>query len=39
LRIYYTIQQEKVVSLLIGGNKSSQKKDIAKAKQILDELE
>ncbi len=39
LRIYYTIQQEKVVLLLNGGNKSSQKKDIAKAKQILDELE
>lgn len=39
LRIYYTIRQEKVVLLINGGNKSSQKKDIAKAKQILDELE
>ena len=39
LRIYYSIQQTKVVLLLNGGDKSSQKNNIAKAKQILDELD
>jgi putative addiction module killer protein len=38
-RIYYTIQNNQVVILLYGGNKSSQQKDITKAKQLLDELE
>jgi len=39
LRIYYTIQANKVVLLVTGGDKSSQSKDIEKAKNILKELE
>ncbi len=38
-RIYYTIQGDKVVLLLTGGDKSSQSKDIEKAKNILNYLE
>jgi len=38
-RLYYTIIGEKVVLLLCGGDKSTQSKDIKKAKTILDELE
>lgn len=34
-RLYYTIQGNTVVFLLYGGNKSSQDKDIEKAKTIL----
>jgi len=39
IRIYYTIQLNIVVLLLNGGDKESQKKDIKKAKQLLEELE
>jgi len=39
LRIYYTIQDSKVVFLLAGGDKSSQKKDIEKVAGLLKELE
>lgn len=39
LRIYYTIRHKKVVLLLVGGDKSSQRKDIEKAKRLLDDLE
>ena len=39
LRIYYTIQNSKVVLLLTGGNKASQEKDIEKAAELLKELE
>lgn len=39
LRIYYSIQSGKVVLLLNGGDKSSQKNNIDKARQILDGLE
>ncbi|NOX32918.1 MAG: type II toxin-antitoxin system RelE/ParE family toxin [Deltaproteobacteria bacterium] len=39
LRIYYTIQNSKVVFLLAGGDKSSQKKDIEKVAGLLKELE
>jgi len=39
LRIYYTIQGDKVVLLVTGGDKSSQSKDIEKAKNILKNLE
>ena len=39
LRIYYTIRNNKVVLLLVGGDKSSQSKDIEKANQIIGELE
>jgi len=37
-RIYYTVQNDQVVLLLIGGDKSSQEKDIKKAHSILDTL-
>ncbi len=38
-RIYYTIQDNKVVFLLAGGDKSSQGKDIKKIAELLKELE
>ena len=38
-RIYYTLSGNTVVILLIGGDKSSQSKDIIKAKKILTEVE
>jgi len=37
-RIYYTIRKKKIVLLLCGGDKLSQSKDIAKAKNLLKEL-
>ncbi|MBL0702335.1 MAG: hypothetical protein JJV91_02515 [Desulfosarcina sp.] len=39
LRIYYTIQNSKVVFLLVGGDRSRQKNDIEKAAGLLKELE
>jgi len=33
-RVYYTIRDGEVVILLAGGDKSSQAKDIAKAKEL-----
>ena len=33
-RVYYCLEGEQVIVLLLGGDKSSQVKDIAKAKQI-----
>lgn len=39
LRIYFTTQNDKVVLLLAGGNKSTQAKNIAKANELLEELE
>ena len=39
LRIYYAICDDQVVILLVGGDKSSQNKDIEKAKQLINELE
>ncbi len=38
-RVYYTIKGERVVILLCGGNKSSQEKDIKRARKILVALE
>jgi len=38
-RVYYTKKQSEIVILLIGGDKSTQSKDIEKAKKILEELE
>jgi putative addiction module killer protein len=37
-RVYYTIESKKVVLLLVGGDKSSQKVDIQKAKALAKEL-
>jgi putative addiction module killer protein len=37
-RVYYTKQNDEVVVLLIGGDKSSQSDDIKKASEILKEL-
>lgn len=34
-RVYYTIRGGKLVLLLAGGNKSTQKRDIEKAKELL----
>ena len=34
-RLYYTIENDKIVLLLIGGDKSTQEKDIAKARQMI----
>jgi len=39
LRIYYTIKNDKIVLLVTGGDKSSQNKDIVKARNILMKLE
>ena len=37
-RIYYTVQEKTIVLLINGGDKSSQKKDIKKAKVLFDEI-
>lgn len=37
LRIYYTMRSRQVILLLAGGNKSTQRRDIEKAKQIANE--
>ncbi len=37
-RVYYTLKDEEIVILLIGGDKSSQSDDIKKAKKIKKEL-
>jgi putative addiction module killer protein len=36
-RVYFTFQGEKVILLLCGGDKSSQKRDITKAKKLKEE--
>ena len=38
-RIYYTQRGEQLLLLLIGGDKSSQTKDIAKAQQLAKDFE
>jgi putative addiction module killer protein len=38
-RVYFVERDDVVVILLCGGDKSSQKKDIAKAKKMAEELE
>lgn len=38
IRLYYTIRNQRIVLLLVGGDKSSQDKDIEKAKSILNTL-
>lgn len=39
IRLYFTIRQLQIVLLLVGGNKSSQERDIEKAKTVLKNLE
>ncbi|WP_417916474.1 type II toxin-antitoxin system RelE/ParE family toxin [Candidatus Electronema sp. JC] len=39
LRIYYTVRQNQIVLLLVGGDKSTQSKDIEAASRLIDELE
>jgi len=36
-RVYYTQQEDKIIVLLVGGDKSSQSKDIEKAKEMAKE--
>ena len=38
-RVYYTIQERKIIILLAGGDKSTQPKDIVKATDLLHQLE
>ncbi len=38
-RVYYVQRGEELVILLCGGDKSSQSKDISRAKEVVDELE
>jgi putative addiction module killer protein len=37
-RVYYTIENSRIVILLIGGDKSTQSRDILKAKELKKEL-
>ena len=37
-RVYYTVQGDEIVILLVGGDKSTQSKDIDKAQQMCKEL-
>ena len=39
LRIYLKESNQQVVIVLLGGNKNGQKKDIQKAKKLIEELE
>ncbi|GHT90623.1 hypothetical protein AGMMS49545_04620 [Betaproteobacteria bacterium] len=39
LRLYYTVQNRRIVLLLAGGDKDTQSRDIARAREILRELE
>lgn len=38
-RVYYTKKYDEIIILLVGGDKSTQSKDIARAKQIAKELQ
>lgn len=38
-RLYYTLRNQQIVILLCGGDKSSQNRDIRKAKDLLQQLE
>jgi len=38
-RVYYTKKEDEIVILLVGGDKSTQSKDITKAQQLCKELE
>lgn len=38
-RVYYSVRSRQVVVLLCGGDKGSQRRDIAKAKELAKQLE
>jgi len=38
-RVYYTKKEDEIIILLVGGDKSTQSKDILKAQQLCKELE
>lgn len=38
-RVYFTKKEEKIIILLVGGDKSTQSKDIEKAKELLKEYD
>ena len=38
-RVYYTMVENQIIILLCGGDKSTQRSDIAKAKNMVKELE
>jgi putative addiction module killer protein len=38
-RVYFTKREEQIIILLLGGDKSTQSKDIEKAKKILKEID
>lgn len=39
LRVYFNVQNERIIVLLVGGDKNTQKKEIEKAREILKDLE
>lgn len=38
-RVYFTKREEKIIILLVGGDKSTQSKDIKKAEALLEEYD
>ncbi len=38
-RVYFTKRKEQIIILLVGGDKSTQSKDIEKAKKMLKEID
>ncbi len=38
-RVYFTKREEKIIILLVGGDKSTQSKDIKKAEELLEEYD
>ena len=38
-RVYFSKREEQIIILLVGGDKSTQSKDIEKAKKILKEID
>lgn len=37
-RVYFTIRQQKIIFLLLGGNKSTQQEDIKKAVKLAEQI-
>lgn len=38
-RVYFTKREEKIIILLVGGDKSTQSKDVKKAEALLEEYD